>query len=118
MSFLVLSGCTFSKLSPVQERENGALQDATAYSGSNYSKLVCEIHGTKLNEKFVPVYHGFAVALPKYMKAKLKHFPTSFLDVKSGRCEGIGEDEVGRMVCRDCRAEERKWNKKNGLDTP
>lgn len=113
----MLFGCTYSKLSSAQEREYWALQDA-AYSGSNYPKLVCEIHGTKLNEKMVPVYHGFAVALPKYMKAKLKHFPNSFLYVQSGSCEGIGEDEVGRMVCRDCRASEIKCNKKNGLDTP
>lgn len=70
---------------------------------------VCAMHGVTTELREVPVVHGLCVKDRRYMWAKLRRFPNSFLFVNSCSCEPVGESTVFRRVCPACRAAEAKW---------
>ena len=71
---------------------------------------VCRVHRVPTVIREVPVQDGMCVEAPRYMKARVRRFPNSFLAVSSCFCESIGpEIHVVRWVCPVCRQAELDW---------
>jgi hypothetical protein len=111
----LVSGCSLSRLS----REQRALYEQLSSSDSDPYVEVCPIHRIPTEVRSVPAYGGFAVLPPKrYIRARLRLFPYSFLDTETGWCEQTSTLYVERWVCPACRAAEIKWRHRHGYELP
>jgi hypothetical protein len=104
------AGC--ATLAGLQERQR-ALFEALYYEGTQYApERICHVHRVATVLESVPLIYGLSIAPSRrYVHARLKEFPNSFLEVYTGLCEKIGpEPETTlRWVCPRCRVEESKW---------
>lgn len=111
----LVSGCSLSRLS----REQRALYEQLSSSGSDPYVEVCPIHRIPTEVRSVPAYGGLAVLPPeRYIRARLRLFPYSFLDTVTGWCEQASTVYVERWVCPACRAAEIKWRQSHGYELP
>lgn len=109
---LELSGCL---IAPLQPKERQLFEEVFYEGGADLSddQEICPIHGVPRVSQQVPVYDGMMVEIPRYVKARVRRFPYSFIVLYSGGCEDMGERHQWRQVCPRCREEEEKWHKRH-----
>ena len=73
------------------------------------SEKTCEVHGTVLHLRSVPVTYGRPVPDPELWEARKKLFPNAKSFVLGGCCVGSMGDEYEDWVCSECRKAEAKW---------
>lgn len=73
----------------------------------------CEVHGSLLELKKVPIVYGLMLQDENLGKARKTLFPNSFMTVSGGCCVGALGFETETFICKDCRTAETKWRKMN-----
>lgn len=105
---LELSGCLLAPLQPEEREMFHAVYSEWPTGAPEYQK-VCPLHGAPTIAQEVPVVDGMTAVDRKYMKARVRRFPYSFMALYSGGCEFMGERSEERPVCPKCREEEERW---------
>lgn len=76
------------------------------------SEKICEVHGTTLRLKGVPVNYGLPQPDPDLWEARKKLFPNAKSFVLGGCCVGSMGGEYEAWVCAECRKAEARWRRK------
>src|ERR1700741_3023171 len=73
----------------------------------------CEIHGSLLECKRVPVQYGLPIRNASFDEARIKLFPNSRSSVLGGCMDGLIGNYSEEFVCNECREAENKWRQEH-----
>ena len=76
------------------------------------SERTCELHGTILRSRKVPVSYGLPVPDPDLWEARTKLFANSKSYVLGGCCVGSLGSDYEVWVCAECRKAEARWRRR------